>query len=125
MSIKVWMLTGDKLETARCVAISTGFKQNHQTFCEVTATDYKGILREFSAFDQLTSVLLVNGSTLDIILSDHRLRSEFIRIAKVSPSVVLCRCSPRQKADITLLLKKQFQSVICTVGDGGNDVGMI
>ena len=24
--IKVWMLTGDKLETAKCIAISTGFK---------------------------------------------------------------------------------------------------
>lgn len=26
--IKVWMLTGDKLETAKCIAISTGFKSN-------------------------------------------------------------------------------------------------
>ena len=28
--IKVWMLTGDKLETAKCIAISTGFKKNNQ-----------------------------------------------------------------------------------------------
>jgi phospholipid-translocating ATPase len=27
--IKVWMLTGDKLETAKCIAISTGFKKNN------------------------------------------------------------------------------------------------
>lgn len=27
-SINVWMLTGDKLETAKCIAISTGFKSN-------------------------------------------------------------------------------------------------
>ena len=26
-NIKVWMLTGDKLETAKCIAISTGFKK--------------------------------------------------------------------------------------------------
>ena len=26
--IKVWMLTGDKMETAKCIAISTGFKSH-------------------------------------------------------------------------------------------------
>lgn len=26
--IKVWMLTGDKVETAKCIAISTGFKKS-------------------------------------------------------------------------------------------------
>lgn len=33
--IKVWMLTGDKLETAKCIAISTGFKGISQTFFEI------------------------------------------------------------------------------------------
>ena len=28
-NIKVWMLTGDKLETAKCIAISTGFKKSN------------------------------------------------------------------------------------------------
>ena len=26
--INIWMLTGDKLETAKCISISTGFKSN-------------------------------------------------------------------------------------------------
>lgn len=25
--INIWMLTGDKMETAKCIAISTGFKK--------------------------------------------------------------------------------------------------
>lgn len=29
------MLTGDKLETAKCIAISTGFKKNNQSFEEI------------------------------------------------------------------------------------------
>jgi len=28
--IKVWMLTGDKVETAICIAISTGIKQTNE-----------------------------------------------------------------------------------------------
>ena len=28
--IQVWMLTGDKVETATCIAISAGFKQRRQ-----------------------------------------------------------------------------------------------
>lgn len=37
--IKVWMLTGDKLETAKCIAISTGFKAISQTFFEIQEID--------------------------------------------------------------------------------------
>lgn len=29
------MLTGDKLETAKCIAISTGFKKSNQEFFEI------------------------------------------------------------------------------------------
>jgi phospholipid-translocating ATPase len=28
--IQVWMLTGDKVETATCIAMSAGFKSRHQ-----------------------------------------------------------------------------------------------
>ena len=33
--INIWMLTGDKLETAKCIAISTGFKSSDQSFFEI------------------------------------------------------------------------------------------
>lgn len=38
-NIKVWMLTGDKLETAKCIAISTGFKKRNQEFFEISKED--------------------------------------------------------------------------------------
>jgi phospholipid-translocating ATPase len=28
--IQVWMLTGDKVETAKCIAMSAGFKSRNQ-----------------------------------------------------------------------------------------------
>jgi phospholipid-translocating ATPase len=30
--IQIWMLTGDKVETATCIAISAGFKNRRQQF---------------------------------------------------------------------------------------------
>ncbi|CAF5004081.1 unnamed protein product, partial [Rotaria socialis] len=44
-----------------------------------------------------------------------------------SPSVIVCRCSPTQKATVTDLLKKYRNKKIrvCAIGDGGNDVSMI
>ena len=33
--IQVWMLTGDKIETAKCIAISTGLKDKRQNFYEI------------------------------------------------------------------------------------------
>jgi len=37
--IKLWMLTGDKLETAKCIAISTGFKSHNQRFLEINSVN--------------------------------------------------------------------------------------
>jgi phospholipid-translocating ATPase len=37
--IKIWMLTGDKVETAKCIAISAGIKSQNQSIFEVKGTD--------------------------------------------------------------------------------------
>jgi P-type E1-E2 ATPase len=43
----------------------------------------------------------------------------------VAKSVVCCRVSPKQKADIVSLYKKRGTWVTLSVGDGANDVSMI
>ena len=48
--IKVWMLTGDKLETAKCIAISTGFKSITQSFHEITESDEQHIRDKIKSF---------------------------------------------------------------------------
>ena len=50
---------------------------------------------------------------------------EFIEIVLTCPAVVVCRCSPTQKAQVVYLLKKYAKGRICAIGDGGNDVSMI
>lgn len=64
--IKVWMLTGDKLETAKCIAISTGLKSNTQGFFELKdfsdETEFKFRLEQFER--QSKDVIIIEGETL-------------------------------------------------------------
>jgi hypothetical protein len=49
----------------------------------------------------------------------------FIEVACAAPTVVVCRCSPTQKASIVRLLRQHTGCCTAAIGDGGNDVGMI
>lgn len=40
-------------------------------------------------------------------------------------SVICCRVSPKQKADVVHLAKKQKKYITLAIGDGANDVSMI
>ena len=45
--IQVWMLTGDKIETAKCIAISAGLKNSKQTISEIKdATDRFAVMEQ-------------------------------------------------------------------------------
>lgn len=46
-------------------------------------------------------------------------------MATKAPCVCVCRCSPTQKAIVTAKVSKFTGKRTCSVGDGGNDVGMI
>ena len=123
--IKVWMLTGDKLETAKCIAISTGFKKNNQKFFEISSSDQKIIESHINKFNHITDSLLVTGKALSTIFNNKRLKEIFFYQAQKALSVILCRCAPKQKAEVTLYLKNNLKKIVCGIGDGGNDVGMI
>ena len=63
---------------------------------------------------------------LDYCLSKD-LESEFFRASINSPSVICCRCSPTQKAQIVNRIKRHLprSQRTAAIGDGGNDVSMI
>ena len=126
--IQVWMLTGDKVETATCIAISAGFKRRTQPiFFMRDMTEPDEISSSLDTFSRkaTTSILMIDGITLDIILKDKFLEDKFFRESTKAPSVCVCRCSPAQKADITKLIAKYTGKRTAAIGDGGNDVGMI
>lgn len=49
----------------------------------------------------------------------------FLKICEKIEVVMACRVSPKQKSDIVQLIKKEFNKVTLSIGDGANDVSMI
>lgn len=123
--IKIWMLTGDKVETARCVAVSSKLVARGQYIYTVTKLKRKDNAQDHLDFlrSKPDSCLLIDGESLSLFLT--HLGPEFISIAVQLPTVVACRCSPTQKADIAKLIKEFTKKRVCCIGDGGNDVSMI
>ena len=91
------MLTGDKVETAKCIAISAGFKSRVQKFIEFTGITSRRILqdrisREIASLNN--TVLVIDGTTLDTVISTPETERDFFEVAKGCPAVLVCRCSP-------------------------------
>lgn len=123
--VKIWMLTGDKLETATCIAKSShlvGRNQGLHVLKSVqTRTDAHLELNQFRR--KQDCALVVSGESLEVCLQYYQY--EFMELATQSPAVVCCRCSPTQKAEVVRLIQKHTGKRTCAVGDGGNDVSMI
>jgi phospholipid-translocating ATPase len=95
--IQVWMLTGDKIETAKCIAISAGLQGKRQRVFEMKdLTLEKEIMDKVNELERKIndSMLIVDGTTLGVILSRANVEERFFEVAKNAPSVCICRCSP-------------------------------
>ncbi|CRG86271.1 phospholipid-translocating ATPase [Talaromyces islandicus] len=123
--VKIWMLTGDKVETARCVAISAKLVARGQYIHTVTKLNDKSAALETLDFlrHKNDACLLIDGESLSLMLGQFR--SAFISTAVLLPAVVACRCSPTQKAEVAELIRQHTKKRVCCIGDGGNDVSMI
>ena len=54
------------------------------------------------------------------------MKSMFLELAMACKSVICCRVSPLQKADVVKLVQSTCKNeVTLAIGDGANDVGMI
>lgn len=123
--IKIWMLTGDKVETARCVAISAKLVARGQYIHTVQKCTEKQTAQEALDFlrNKTDCCLLIDGESLNLMLGQFR--TAFISVAVLLPAVIACRCSPTQKAEIAELIRQYTKKRVCCIGDGGNDVSMI
>ncbi|XP_020223409.1 probable phospholipid-transporting ATPase 4 [Cajanus cajan] len=142
--LKLWVLTGDKMETAinigfACSLLRQGMKQ----ICITTNSDpaindgkevIKGsILNQITNATQLIKLekdphaafaLIIDGKTLTYALEDD-VKHQFLGLAVDCASVICCRVSPKQKALVTRLVKEGTGKTTLAIGDGANDVGMI
>lgn len=127
--INVWMLTGDKVETATCVAISAGLlnkEQSKKKFYIKDNADYiyvENALKEFEELVGYNYSLIIDGICLDIAIEKNK--EKFFKTLLKAPAVIICRCSPTQKAKIAKNLPYYTKKRILAIGDGGNDVAMI
>uniref|UniRef100_A0A4W5M4I1 Phospholipid-transporting ATPase n=1 Tax=Hucho hucho TaxID=62062 RepID=A0A4W5M4I1_9TELE len=123
--IKIWMLTGDKLETATCIAKSSHLVSRSQDIHVFRSVSNRGEAHlELNAFRRKHDcALVISGDSLEVCLRYYE--HEFVELACQCPAVVCCRCSPTQKAQIVHLLKQHTANRTCAIGDGGNDVSMI
>ncbi|XP_028904050.1 probable phospholipid-transporting ATPase IH isoform X1 [Ornithorhynchus anatinus] len=153
--IKVWVLTGDKMETAAatCYACKL-FRRNtqllelttqkieeqslHDVLFELSKTvlRYSGSLTRdnFSGLsaDMQDYGLIIDGAALSLIMkpredgSTSNYRELFLDICRNCSAVLCCRMAPLQKAQIVKLIKfSKEHPITLAVGDGANDVSMI
>ena len=128
--IKIWVLTGDKLETAINIGFACDLLNSSMSILVVEGHNYSDI-KEFleKSLNAATSAresedvlgLVVDGERLHAILEDHLLRELFLQLSIKCKSVICCRVSPKQKADVVLLVKQNVDSVTLAIGDGAND----
>ncbi len=123
--VKVWMLTGDKLETAVCIAKSSRLiAPNQKVYVMGDVGDRMQAHQEMGSFRQKGHcALVVSGDSVATILKYYE--HEFMSILVQSPAVVVCRCTPTQKELMVKLVQNNTRKRVAAVGDGGNDVSMI
>ncbi|KAI9844794.1 MAG: hypothetical protein M1838_002030 [Thelocarpon superellum] len=146
--IKLWVLTGDKVETAINIGFSCNLLSNDMDLIvlkiedeqvESAATELDRWLATFGmtgsdaelAAARLdhrppgpTHALVIDGDSLKLVLRDE-LRQRFLLLCKQCKSVLCCRVSPSQKAAVVQLVKTSLDVMTLSIGDGANDVAMI
>ncbi|CAJ2651274.1 unnamed protein product [Trifolium pratense] len=152
--IKIWVLTGDKIETAINIAYACSLINNDmKQFVISSETDAirevedRGDQVEIARFikdevkrelkkcleEAQSYFLTVSGPKLALVIDgkclmyalDPSLRVMLLNLSLNCHAVVCCRVSPLQKAQVTSMVKKGAKKITLSIGDGANDVSMI
>ncbi|XP_041586809.1 phospholipid-transporting ATPase IH isoform X5 [Vulpes lagopus] len=153
--IKVWVLTGDKMETAAATCYACKLFRRNTQLLELTTKKIeeqslhdvlfelsKTVLRHsgsltrdnFSGLsaDMQDYGLIIDGAALSLIMKPREdgscgnYRELFLEICRNCSAVLCCRMAPLQKAQIVKLIKlSKEHPITLAIGDGANDVSMI
>ena len=147
--IKLWVLTGDKVETAINIGFSCNLLDNSMELivirvddgtkasCERMINDYLQRYFGLSGSEEELALakldhsppsvkyaIVIDGDALKLALEDD-IKSKFLLLCKQCKSVLCCRVSPAQKAAVVRLVKTTLNVMTLSIGDGANDVAMI
>ncbi len=131
-NIKIWMLTGDKRETAINIGHSARICKNYSDIVILDHTTGEveqvmaATLLDISKGSIAHSVIVVDGQTLSEIDANETLALLFFDLVVLADSVICCRASPSQKASLVKKIRtKVKKSLTLAIGDGANDIAMI
>lgn len=146
--IKLWVLTGDKVETAINIGFSCNLLNNDMELIVFKIEDDQVSTAEAELDKHLarfnlagsdedlkrarknhappppTHAIVIDGDSLKLVL-DVQLRQKFLLLCKECKSVLCCRVSPAQKAAVVSMVKNGLDVMTLSIGDGANDVAMI
>ena len=146
--IKLWVLTGDKVETAINIGFSCNLLDNDMDLIVLNVDDeslettereldkHLAVFGKTGSNEELkaakknheppepTHAIVIDGETLKLAL-DETLKQKFLLLCKQCRSVLCCRVSPAQKAAVVNMVKNGLDVMTLSIGDGANDVAMI
>ncbi|KAG0668053.1 aminophospholipid translocase [Maudiozyma exigua] len=134
--IKIWVLTGDRQETAINIGMSCRLLAEDMNLLivnEETKEDTRKNLvekinalheHEISEREKNTLALVIDGKSLGFALEPD-LEDYLLYVGKLCKAVICCRVSPLQKALVVKMVKRKTSSLLLAIGDGANDVSMI
>ncbi|XP_019896179.2 phospholipid-transporting ATPase ID isoform X2 [Esox lucius] len=155
-NIKIWVLTGDKLETAMNIGYSCNMLRDDMNEVFIisghTAAEVQqqlrsarehilGLSRVSNTADEEKTEMFSNDSVFEetiiaeyaLIVNGHslahalepELEQVLLETACLCKTVICCRVTPMQKAQVVELVKTNKMAVTLAIGDGANDVSMI
>jgi len=134
--IKVWVLTGDRQETAINIGMSCKLISEDMTLLMINEDNSQAtrdnITKKLAAIrsqsagvaELETLALVIDGKSLTYAL-EKDMEKMFLDLAVVCKAVICCRVSPLQKALVVKLVKRHLKAILLAIGDGANDVSMI
>ncbi|KAG5848231.1 hypothetical protein ANANG_G00096250 [Anguilla anguilla] len=138
--IRVWILTGDKQETAVNIACACRLLRpsdrlltancSSKEACEVLLAALRaeieagGAGTEPGQGEDAGFTLVMDGRTLDWALQDE-LQDPFLELTRQCRAVICCRSTPLQKSQVVRLVRDRLGVTTLAIGDGANDVSMI
>eukprot|EP01061_Rhynchopus_euleeides_P023410 TRINITY_DN380_c0_g5_i1.p1 TRINITY_DN380_c0_g5~~TRINITY_DN380_c0_g5_i1.p1 ORF type:complete len:1339 (+),score=528.07 TRINITY_DN380_c0_g5_i1:76-4092(+) len=137
--LNVWVLTGDKQETAinigfACALLHTSMKlfkfeegQGGEQIAQ-SLRDFKAEAEKRSHDTNMDLGVVVQGASLTFITDDDapkENKDNFIDLTAKCKAVICCRVTPGQKAEVVRVVKDYLKKVTLSIGDGANDVAMI
>ncbi|KAK3611098.1 hypothetical protein CHS0354_000105 [Potamilus streckersoni] len=151
--IKVWVLTGDKQETAIQVAYASKLVDKTQEMITINTHNLEETkdliehhlkdiemdkphsfrkrsarsLKSADAEKKKEYAMVIDGASLAFALNetDKNLKKDFLKLAEKCKSVVCCRATPVQKGNIVKMVRDEQNKLTLAIGDGANDVSMI